>query len=83
VFHSLLNILQSPQHRHELLYNTQKSYEIEIKARNIINCLDPIEELYKMYLEEEKTPRIVKLVGNRLGLDSDIEDGLANLYLKL
>ena len=36
-----------------------------------------------MYLEEEKTPRIVKLVGNRLGLDSDIEDGLANLYLKL
>jgi len=50
---------------------------------NVINPLDPIEELYDMYLEEEKTPRIVKVANNRLGFDSDNEDGPADLYLEL
>ena len=29
--------------------------------RNVMNWLDPIEELYDMYSEEEDTPRIVEL----------------------
>ena len=35
------------------------------------------------YLEEEDTPRIVEMADNGLGLDSDTEDGLADLYLEL
>jgi len=35
-----------------------------------------------MYSEEE-TPRIVKIVDDRLGLDLDIKDRPANLYLEL
>jgi len=47
-----------------------------------MNRLDPIEELYEMYLEEEGTPRIVELVDNRLDFDLDVE-GLANPYMDL
>jgi len=36
-----------------------------------MNQLDPIEELYDMYLKEEDTPRIVKVVDNGLDFDSD------------
>ena len=32
-----------------------------------MNTLDPIEELYNMYLEEEETPWIMEVVDN--GLD--------------
>ena len=51
-------------------------------ACNVINRLDPIEELYDMYSEEEDTPRIVELGDNRLDLVSDIE-GLADPYMDL
>ena len=47
-----------------------------------MNRLDPIEELYNMYSEEEDTPRIVELRDNGLDLVSDIE-GLANPYMDL
>ena len=33
---------------------------------NVMNWLDPIEELYDMYLEEEDTPRSVELENNGL-----------------
>jgi len=48
-----------------------------------MNQLDPIEELDDMYLEEKNMLRIVELEDDRLGLDSNIEDGPADLYLKL
>jgi len=48
-----------------------------------MNRLDPIEELYDMYSEEEDTPRIVEVADNGMDFDSDLEDGLANPYLEL
>jgi len=47
-----------------------------------MNQLDPIEELYDMYLEEEDTPRIIELENNGLDFVSDIE-GPANPYMDL
>jgi len=47
-----------------------------------MNRLDPIEELYEMYLEEEDTPRIVEIEDNGLDFLSDV-DGLADLYMDL
>jgi len=47
-----------------------------------MNRLDPIEELYDMYSEEEDTPRIVEVVNDRLDFDSDIE-GLTDPYMDL
>ena len=47
-----------------------------------MNRLDPIEELYNMYLEEENTPRIVEVVDDGLDFDSDVE-GLADPYMDL
>jgi len=38
-----------------------------------MNRLDPIEELYDMYSEEENTPRIVKLVDDGLDFVLDTE----------
>ena len=49
---------------------------------NVMNQLDPIEELYDMYLEEEDTPRIVELVDDRLDFDSDVE-GPADPYMDI
>jgi len=48
----------------------------------VMNRLDPIEELYNMYSEEEDTPRIVEVVDNRLDFDSDVE-GPADPYMDL
>jgi len=48
-----------------------------------MNCLNPIEKLYDIYLEEENTPKIAELGDDGLGLDSDIEDGPADLFLEL
>jgi len=48
----------------------------------VINWLDPIEELYDMYSEEEDTLRIVELRDDELDLDSDIE-GPADPYIDL
>ena len=56
--------------------------EYEIKCNIVTNRLDPIEELYNMYSEEEDTPRIVEVVDDGLDFDSDIE-GLANPYMDL
>ena len=44
---------------------------------HIMNQLDPIEELYDMYSEEEDTPRIVEVKDDDLDFVSDVE-GLAN-----
>jgi len=49
---------------------------------NVMNQLNPIEELYDMYSEEEDTPRIVELGDNGLDLVSDIE-GPADPYMDL
>ena len=48
-----------------------------------MNQLDPIEELYDMYSDKEKTLRIVEIAGDDLYFDLDIENRLADLYLKL
>ena len=47
-----------------------------------MNRLDPIEELYDIYSEEEDTPRIVELVDDRLDFDSDVEEP-ADPYIDL
>jgi len=47
-----------------------------------MNQLDPIEELYDMYSEEEDTLRIVELEDDRLDFVSDVE-GLADPYMDL
>ena len=48
----------------------------------VINRLDPIEELYDMYSEEEDAPRIVELGDDGLDWVSDIE-GPADPYIDL
>lgn len=48
-----------------------------------MNWLDPIKELYNMYSEEEDTLRIVEVTVDDLDFNLDIEDRLADLYLKL
>jgi len=47
-----------------------------------MNQLDPIEELYDMYSEEEDTPRIVEIKDNNLDLDLDVE-GPVDPYMDL
>jgi len=47
-----------------------------------MNRLDPIEELYDMYLEEEDTPRIVEVEDDGLDFLSDI-DGPVDPYADL
>ena len=47
-----------------------------------MNRLDPIEELYNMYSEEEDTPRIVEVVDDGLDFDSDVK-GPADPYMDL
>ena len=47
-----------------------------------MNWLDPIEELYNMYLEEEDTLRIVEVEDDGLNFVLDIE-GPANPYMDL
>jgi len=49
----------------------------------VMNALDPIEELYNMYLEEEESPQITEVVDNGLDRDLDLEDRPADLYLEL
>ena len=48
----------------------------------VMNRLDPIEELYNMYSEEEDTPRIVEVEDDDLDFVSDIE-GPADPYMDL
>jgi len=47
-----------------------------------MNRLDPIEELYNMYSEEEDTLRIVEIEDNGLDFVSDIE-GPVDPYMDL
>ena len=47
-----------------------------------MNRLDPIEELYEMYLEEEDAPRIVEIEDDGLDLVLDTE-GPADPYMDL
>jgi len=53
------------------------------RGSNVMKQLDPIEELYNMYLEEEDTPRIVEVVDNELDFVLDNGDRPTNPYLKL
>ena len=48
-----------------------------------MNALNPIEELYDLYSDKEEMPRIVEVVVDELDFNSDIEDRLADPYLKL
>jgi len=48
-----------------------------------MNQLDPIDEIYNMYLEDEETPQIMEVMDNGLDMDSDLEDRPSDLYLKL
>ena len=52
------------------------------RGGNVMNRLDPIEELYDIYSEEEDTLRIVELVDDRLDFDSDVEEP-ADPYIDL
>jgi len=36
-----------------------------------------------MYSDEKETPRIIEIVDDGLGWDSDLKDGLVDPYLKL
>jgi len=47
-----------------------------------MNQLDPIEELYDMYLEEEDTPRIVEIEDDGLDFVLDV-GGPADPYMDL
>jgi len=47
-----------------------------------MNQLDPIKELYDMYLEEEDTPRIVEIEDDGLDFVSDVEEP-ADPYMDL
>ena len=48
----------------------------------VMNQLDPIKELYDMYLEEEDTPRIVEIEDDGLDFVSDVEEP-ADPYMDL
>jgi len=48
-----------------------------------MNQLDPIEELYNIYLEEEKPLRIVEVAADNWDFDLDNKNRLVNPYLKL
>jgi len=47
-----------------------------------MNRLDPTEELYEMYSEEEDAPRIVEIEDDGLDFLSDV-DGLTDPYMDL
>ena len=50
---------------------TRYSDIISIFHVYVMNQLDPIEELYNMYLDEEETLRIVEVVADELDFDLD------------
>jgi len=64
------------------ILNNDLAMVVSQRSKVVMNRLDPIEELYDMYSEEEDTLRIVELEDNGLDLVSDIE-GLANPYMDL
>ena len=47
--------------------------------RPVMNTLDPIEELYNLYSDEEETPRIMEILDG----ESEMEDGPADLFMDL
>jgi len=59
--------------------NSQRTQE---QNQSVMNRLDPIEELYDMYSEEEDTPKIVEIEDNELDFVLDIE-GPADPYMDL
>jgi len=73
--------------KHKDLYENANA--LGLASRNVmmlisvINQLDPIEELYNMYSEEENTPKIIEVVEDSLNFDLDLEDGLADPYFEL
>jgi len=61
------------------LYN----FSFRVNTTSVMNALNPIEELYDLYSDKEEMPRIVEVVVGELDFNSDIEDRLADPYLKL
>jgi len=59
-----------------------RTTEISVHHQAVMNRLDPIEELYNMYSEEENTPRIIKVEDDGLDLISDVK-GPADPYMDL
>ena len=57
-------------------------YQVGTLRQCVTNQLDPFEELYDMYSEEEDTPRIVEIEDDGLDFVSDAE-GLADPYMDL
>jgi len=57
-------------------------FEETLLTTGVMNRLDPIEELYNMYSEEEDTLRIVEIEDNGLDLVLDVE-GPADPYMDL
>jgi len=49
----------------------------------VINCLDPIKDLYNMYSGEEEAPRAVEVTDEDLDLDSELRYGPADPYSEL
>ena len=75
-----VNSLESPERRQEIM-EVEDGEVVEVWTV-VINRLDPIEELYDMYSEEEDTPRIVEVADDGLDFDSDVE-GPADPYIDL
>jgi len=57
-------------------------YQVGTLRQCVTNQLDPIEELYDMYSEEEDTPRIVEIEDDGLDFVLDVE-GPADPYMDL
>ena len=64
--------------KQRFLYVLSYEFLVCILSLPVINWLDLIKELYDMYLEEEETLRIVKVVDNGLDFDLDNEDSVMN-----
>ena len=72
------------RHLKEFLISSITAYRPSIYyiSSSVINWLDPIEELYDMYSEEEDAPRIVEVEDDGLDFLSDV-DGPADPYMDL
>jgi len=57
--------------------------EVTKSSQPIDLYIDPIEELYDMYSEEEYTPRIVEVTENKLGLELDLVSESQLLFISI
>ena len=65
-----------------LLSTRDLKWQMVGRRMDVMNCLDPIEDLYNMYSgKEEKVPRIVEL--EDMNLDFGLENGPVDPFLEL